>query len=704
MKDFLKAERVWTDQNDAVLQIEIKFRASGALLKIACESDYAVYLDGSFVYAGAYKAPYGKLAFDSISLAGRTDRESVLLIVAVHFDRGSSIHKSGKAAFLYELTETDGGKVLAYSRAGNRAEICPWAMFAEYCITGQLGGSFRYDLTKKRGRSALLSPSENTDELIARPVKLCEYSASPRKVTAQGKYLSAEGNTPAEKIFNAWFRPYELQTLAGIHEWGRDLPSEINLPERSYLLIDLGAERTGNIFFDIDSSCRQEILIGYGEHLDDLRPRTYVNGRYFAFSYLLKKGKNSFVQPFGRMGGRYLVCLFEKNCTVRDLGIKEYHYPLKPLPFTMNDDLAQKIYDVAARTNLLCMHVHYEDCPWREQAFYGMDARNQMLYGYYIFGESEFPLHALELFFSTQRKDGLFELCAPSEIGTTIPSFSLFAVMAAAEYYQFTRDGGFIIKYREVIERCLDAFCSRIEENDLLPRFYQKEYWNFYEWSAGLDGGDIFRKEDQLPVVDLPLNALLAIVLEEISSVYTACGISSGYSKIAKRLISALETNFYDESEGAFASFLYQGEKSGYDELSQVLMLYLRSEKSSRISEIILERKYPSVTIAYLGFKYEALLRFDEKNSAFVFSDIKEIFGKMLFEGATSFYETEKGADDFEGAGSLCHAWASVPAYLYRKYLTGVDYSADTESNPIAESALKALCGEYAFHGKRKKF
>ena len=165
-----------------------------------------------------------------------------------------------------------------------------------------------------------------------------------------------------------------------------------------------------------------------------------------------------------------------------------------------------------------------------------------------------------------------------------------------------------------------------------------------------------------------------------------------------------METNFYDESEGAFASFLYQGEKSGYDELSQVLMLYLRSEKSSRISEIILERKYPSVTIAYLGFKYEALLRFDEKNSAFVFSDIKEIFGKMLFEGATSFYETEKGADDFEGAGSLCHAWASVPAYLYRKYLTGVDYSADTESNPIAESALKALCGEYAFHGKRKKF
>lgn len=65
-------------------------------------------------------------------------------------------------------------------------------------------------------------------------------------------------------------------------------------------------------------------MIGYGEHLDDLRPRTYVNGRHFAFSYRLKRGNNPFVQPFGRMGGRYLVLLAEKACRIRDAGIKEY--------------------------------------------------------------------------------------------------------------------------------------------------------------------------------------------------------------------------------------------------------------------------------------------------------------------------------------------------------------------------------------------
>jgi len=41
----------------------------------------------------------------------------------------------------------------------------------------------------------------------------------------------------------------------------------------------------------------------------------------------------------------------------------------------------------------------------------------------------------------------------------------------------------------------------------------------------------------------------------------------------------------------------------------------------------------------------------------------------MLLTGATSFYETAKGAADFEGGGSLCHAWASVPAYIYARYL-----------------------------------
>lgn len=36
------------------------------------------------------------------------------------------------------------------------------------------------------------------------------------------------------------------------------------------------------------------------------------------------------------------------------------------------------------------MHEHYEDYPWREQALYAFDSRNQALYGYYAFGNYDF--------------------------------------------------------------------------------------------------------------------------------------------------------------------------------------------------------------------------------------------------------------------------------------------------------------------------
>ena len=40
----------------------------------------------------------------------------------------------------------------------------------------------------------------------------------------------------------------------------------------------------------------------------------------------------------------------------------------------------------------------------------------------------------------------------------------------------------------------------------------------------------------------------------------------------------------------------------------------------------------------------------------------------MLFHGAASFWEIEKGASDFDNAGSLCRGRAAVAAYIYLKY------------------------------------
>ena len=70
-------------------------------------------------------------------------------------------------------------------------------------------------------------------------------------------------------------------------------------------------------------------------------------------------------------------------------------------------------------------------------------------------------------------------------------------------------------------------------------------------------------------------------------------------------------------------------------------------------------------TLSMRCFKYDALLEINkEKYKDFILCDIDEKYKKMLDEGATTFWETELGADDIN-AGSLCHGWSAMPVYYY---------------------------------------
>ena len=106
------------------------------------------------------------------------------------------------------------------------------------------------------------------------------------------------------------------------------------------------------------------------------------------------------------------------------------------------------------------------------------------------------------------------------------------------------------------------------------------------------------------------------------------------------------------------------------NELCETLMLAIGSKHSAAAAKNIVEERFEPVTTAFFGIKAEALICYDKSLKNYVYDKIRAVFGKMIEGGATSFYETEKGKEDFETAGSLCHAWASAPAYLYAKYFT----------------------------------
>ena len=95
-------------------------------------------------------------------------------------------------------------------------------------------------------------------------------------------------------------------------------------------------------------------------------------------------------------------------------------------------------------------------------------------------------------------------------------------------------------------------------------------------------------------------------------------------------------------------------------------------EEAEYIREVISKGEIENkITLSYSVYKYDVLMQEPEKYKESVFDEIADRWGKMLFKGATTFWETDIGADDFYKAGSLCHGWSAIPIYLYSRYSLG---------------------------------
>lgn len=465
----------------------------------------------------------------------------------------------------------------------------------------------------------------------------------------------------------------------------------------AYLLVDLGREEAGLLDIELELPSAAVILIGFGEHLDDLRVRTSIGGRQFAAVYEGRPGRQRFLHYFKRIGGRYIMLhIYAHAFTLYYAGICPTAYPVKYRPaFHCSDALHNRIFAVSRRTLELCMHEHYEDCPWREQALYAMDSRNQMLCGYYVFGESLFAQASLRLLALGQREDGLLELCAPACVPVTIPAFSLSFITAVCENITFSGDLAFAREMLPAVEAILHRFLSRREQNGLVPRFTEPSYWNFYEWSEGLDGGPVLCGDSSLKTYDAPLNGLLSLAMADVVKLYERLGDDANagrYREEQKDLNQAMKA-FWDNGRGAYATYLSANRKFHFCELTQSVLICAgvsNGEQRNRLLCQLTDRESGliPITLSCTLFKYDALMHLPEQYARWVQEDIAREWGGMLTLGATSFWETRRGAWDFARAGSLCHGWAAIPIYFYYRYVLGQCLDGTT-------ALLPTFCGLY---------
>ena len=676
---------IWLKEskNSSYAEFKTCFNYSGEkepILKITADFKFAVYVNGEFFANGQYADLPEYKTFSAFDLSSfLKDGENELLIKAYHSGEDFQTCRSMPASVAF--TVTAGEKTLAESDENALARESAEYSKGDLC-TPQLGFMYNYSFTAREKEWEKATVVDTNFKEYAKPIKNT-YLSAPRKgkVIAQGEYKLNGGKTAGEITERAYLSQRFYSELTGM---GKDFKNKHYLPmsfkaenitgDGVYLVLDVGFECAGYPYFSIEVPEETVIYFGWGEHLSDLRPRTSVGVRNFAFKAELKAGKNDFSDYLRRIGARYfIIFVAAKKFKINDAGIREELYPFDKPKKDFGDKLYNAVYETARRTLELCAHEHYEDCPWREQALYGMDSRNQMLFGYGAFKEYEYPRAAMLLMSKCVEEDGLLSLSPPARMEITIPSFSLYYVIAVCENAERDYNTAFVTAVLPAVKRIMGAFTSAAGKNGALYTLEDVRYWNFHEWSFGLDGGTIFRKEKIKPEGDCILTALALIAAEKLSALLKRAGENESAAEMtafAEKLFTGLKT-FYDEERGVFASYSDSGNLKGYHEYAQATaLLASRGRFGKKITEKLVSTLYNpeglvELTLAGLPVKYEALLKYGGKGAKkYVLEDCMGIFGKMLLSGATSFWETGYGDEDFDDAGSLCHGWSSVACYV----------------------------------------
>ncbi len=680
-----------------------------AFLEISADSTFSVWINGRRCPISQFSDFPRTRTFSKLEIASYLQSGLNCVAVEVHYlGESFSTYITG-TPYLKAVIHTVGNILTATGPGWKIISDPAFRSGLECKITSQLSYAFQYDARLAADwRSVSFDDSawvnaeaypdgSNWDEMKERPVKQLKELSSPAVALVQHGllYRIEEKTTFALSCQSDLLRPLrhdeafsQFPKFKQLEAYSRTRVSLLPdgstgvtfkaLPDNEpvngyYLIADLGRETVGWLELDITAPAGTVIDIAHGEHLDDGRCRAAIGNRNFADRYICREGRNQFRYYHRRLGARYIE-LHITNIT----GEVKVHYagllPLElPLPesavFHCEDDLLNRINEVASDTLKLCMHEHYEDCPWREQALYAFDSRNQMMYGYYLWGNYKFAAASLDLLAQSYRGDGYLCLTAPGAFGKTIPSFTLVWISALREQWLYSGSDQLFRRHAGLIDEIIDYALERRDQASGLYHSAPENTWNFFEWRGQLD------KVDSAP------NSLYNIFLYEA---LTSAALMQHWAanpvraekleQVATELGKNIEQTFYDSASGCYSLYPNHPGDDLY-ELVQAVMLYNRlvpADKIDQVVDAIAGQKLISLTYSSLFYLVNGLMQANATGRDYLNAFLRKQFALPLLNRATSLWETPYAGDDFYFAGSLCHAWSSVTPYYSGSCLLGI--------------------------------
>lgn len=336
--------------------------------------------------------------------------------------------------------------------------------------------------------------------------------------------------------------------------------------------------------------------------------------------------------------------------------------------FVCSDTLLNRIWDVSAYTlHLTDREVMIEGIK-RDRWMWSGDAIQSYLMNYYVFMDTPVVKRTI---WAMRGKEPVQQHI------NTILDYTFYWFNSVYDYYLYTGDKDFVHRIYPRMQTLMAFVEGRLDSLGMVEG--QQGDWVFIDWSPR----DMSKKGELSFEQMVYLRSLDAMSL--CASIVGNDEDKRKYAGMAEELKSRLVPLFWNEEKRAFVHTVENGRQSDevtrYANMFAVLYDFVDGQRGQDIlSGVLLNDSIMPITTPYMRFyELEALCVLGEHDR--VLDDMRDYWGGMLKEGATSFWETydpEEGYPQRLGmyghpyAKSLCHAWGASPIYLLGKHYLGV--------------------------------
>ena len=671
-----------------------------AKLDIAAESLYMVWVNGVFAGAGPARGSRSLNFYDSLEI-GQLLRpgRNVISVLVQCMNIPNFVSFPIRGALLAEVEGVtwtgDGSWTLRLADDEWRQDVpifCVQTGFMEWRdMRKEPKGFFDGSGTEGWAKPEIIGPAATGiagKRLLPRPVPELAVSwhlpSSISCLVATEPLADMEATNVAETMSTETFLPvraglmgeFETLTLGGEHSALVEPPGH---RRGVSAIFGFGREIIGFFEMELCAPSGTIVDIAYDEELEDGRLNAARNHYRMADRYILPGGRTKIGTGIHERGFRFVAVSFRNfnsPITIMKVQAKDRRYPVsRRAEFRSSDMLLNKVWDICAETLSTCSTDVFNDCPWRERAFWVNDLIVENLAWLQAFGDSRLNAHALRLALSNVRKDGWLPGVCPDSDNPNIvlvPT-NLYIPLMLKDYLLHSGDLELVRELLPAALKLIALFDACLDENGVVNP--PDGLWNFFDWSYELNKVSLNGKRSSL------LEWLRCLALSDAAWLSEKLG-DSGQAKALREKIPAVVKgamkSFWTEGSARCADWIEKdgtpsGDSSQLTHAFALLSGALPEERKSAAIEALDDHEIRVPELYLHHFVFQAMR--DAGMAQAAIDRIKLHWGKMAESGTPTLWEAaihEHGKKAYWNAGSLCHGFGSSPIGVLQSIILGV--------------------------------